>query len=157
MEYIITYSGVFAVLLAVIVLIIALLQSVKLSRINSLIDSEKQAHLKLFEKIHRSHKQHDELLNELKMATRGISEKVIALQNIEPQQTVSPDELTDLKEQIVELAGKLQSMEADDPASRLYTKASKLVAGGASVEEVMDECDLPRAEAELMMNLHSNK
>ena len=40
------------------------------------------------------------------------------------------------------------------PENRLYTRAAKMVELGASIEELMVECELPRAEAELLLNLH---
>ena len=43
---------------------------------------------------------------------------------------------------------------AQAPENRLYTRATKMVELGASIEELMAECELPRAEAELMLNLH---
>ena len=43
---------------------------------------------------------------------------------------------------------------AQAPENRLYTRATKMVELGASVEELMLECELPRAEAELLLNLH---
>lgn len=42
-----------------------------------------------------------------------------------------------------------------DPDQRLYSTATRLVATGASVEDVMRECDLPRGEAELLISLHN--
>jgi hypothetical protein len=43
---------------------------------------------------------------------------------------------------------------AQAPENRLYTRATKMVELGASIEELMLECELPRAEAELLLNLH---
>lgn len=43
---------------------------------------------------------------------------------------------------------------AQAPENRLYTRAAKMVELGASIEELMNECELPRAEAELLLNLH---
>jgi len=43
---------------------------------------------------------------------------------------------------------------AQAPENRLYTRAAKMVTLGASIEELMSECELPRAEAELLLNLH---
>lgn len=40
------------------------------------------------------------------------------------------------------------------PGNRLYTRAAKMVELGASIEELMAECELPKAEAELLINLH---
>ncbi|MCW8994475.1 MAG: DUF2802 domain-containing protein [Psychromonas sp.] len=43
---------------------------------------------------------------------------------------------------------------AQAPENRLYTRAVKMVELGASIDELMIECELPRAEAELLLNLH---
>ncbi len=40
-----------------------------------------------------------------------------------------------------------------DPDSRLYSRASRMVELGADLEELMEECELPKAEAELLMSL----
>ena len=155
MENIITYSGIFGGLLSIIVLLIAIVISLRLSRIQRLITLEKQVNIKLYDKSQKIQKQHEEMLNELMMATRGISEKIITFQNIDSPELIDKEDFNDLKEQVVELASKMQSFESSEPASKLYTTASKLVASGATIEEIMSECDLPRAEAELMMSLHS--
>jgi hypothetical protein len=42
-----------------------------------------------------------------------------------------------------------------DPDHRVYSTAAKLVSTGASVEDLMRECDLPRGEAELLISLHN--
>ncbi|WP_051333623.1 DUF2802 domain-containing protein [Aliagarivorans marinus] len=48
--------------------------------------------------------------------------------------------------------GQLQSM-AQDTDSKLYNRAMKMVELGADVTEVMRECEIPKAEAELLLNL----
>jgi hypothetical protein len=47
-----------------------------------------------------------------------------------------------------------QEIAMQDPQSRFYNQAAKLVESGASIEELMRECDIPHAEAELLFNLH---
>lgn len=47
-----------------------------------------------------------------------------------------------------------QDMVAQAPENRLYTRGAKMVELGATIEELMSECELPRAEAELLLNLH---
>lgn len=54
----------------------------------------------------------------------------------------------------IERQDELQSQH-QDPQSRLYSHAMKLVERGAGVDEIVRECDLPRAEAELLVSLHS--
>ncbi|SHI10294.1 DUF2802 domain-containing protein [Ferrimonas marina] len=41
-----------------------------------------------------------------------------------------------------------------DPEARLYNRAMKMVELGADVDEIMRECELPRAEAQLLVTLH---
>lgn len=60
-----------------------------------------------------------------------------------------------LDEALQQLSEQQQKLELTDPDSRLYNRAVKMVQLGAPLEEVMRECELPRAEAELLFNLHS--
>ena len=60
----------------------------------------------------------------------------------------------DLQDEITALTAKVQEIETADPGSRLYSKGAKLVASGATIEDIMQECALPRAEAELLVSLH---
>lgn len=64
---------------------------------------------------------------------------------------------------VMEFDKKLQSQDArldevgtgqQDPQSRLYSRAMKMVELGAGIEELVAECELPRAEAELLIRLH---
>ncbi|MDV6316938.1 DUF2802 domain-containing protein [Idiomarina sp. HP20-50] len=59
-----------------------------------------------------------------------------------------------LTEEHKQLQQKLQEVAEQDPGSKLYQRAAKLVVKGASTEELMQECDLPQAEAELLISLH---
>lgn len=51
---------------------------------------------------------------------------------------------------------KQESLLEQDPNSRLYVTAAKLISTGATIEEVMKECELPRAEAELLFSIHKS-
>ncbi|TDF39506.1 DUF2802 domain-containing protein [Alteromonadaceae bacterium M269] len=66
-----------------------------------------------------------------------------------------------LGEKVKEIAASINAMELkfleleqQDPASKLYHRAAKLVEQGVTLEELMQECDLPRAEAQLLFDLH---
>lgn len=56
--------------------------------------------------------------------------------------------------ELASLDSKQQKLSEQDPQSRFYQNGAKLIASGASLEEVMKECDLPRAEAELLFSIH---
>ncbi|WP_159084169.1 DUF2802 domain-containing protein [Saccharobesus litoralis] len=49
------------------------------------------------------------------------------------------------------MSDKQAELAMHDPDSKLYNRAAKMVAKGASVEEIMMECEIPRAEAELVI------
>ena len=49
---------------------------------------------------------------------------------------------------------KLLELEQQDPTNKVYNRAAQLVAQGVTIEELMQECDLPRAEAQLLFDLH---
>lgn len=62
--------------------------------------------------------------------------------------TEQQDLIKHLNERIVEL-------EHADTDGRLYTRATKMVQLGAGLNELIEECELPKAEAELMMSLQN--
>lgn len=78
-----------------------------------------------------------EAMHELRTGSIGVGKKVRTLEA-----------------QLVQLQEKQQELEEMEPDSKLYTGAVKLLQRGASVEEVMQECELPRAEAELLFSIH---
>lgn len=59
-----------------------------------------------------------------------------------------------LNEGLKEAVEKQQEFVDTAPDTKLYTRAVKMVALGAGLEELMNECELPKAEAELLLSLH---
>jgi hypothetical protein len=76
-------------------------------------------------------------IHEVRSGSIGVGEKVKALMRL-----------------IKQTEAKQELLATQDPQSRLYNQAAKLVASGCSIEDVMRECDMPKAEAELVFNLH---
>lgn len=52
---------------------------------------------------------------------------------------------------------KQEDLQQLDPEVRLYSRAAKLVSSGATIEEIMEECELPRGEAEMLLSLHQKE
>ena len=50
-----------------------------------------------------------------------------------------------------------QELTMQDPERRLYSRAAKMVELGADLDEVMSECELPQAEAELLISLRKGR
>jgi hypothetical protein len=77
-------------------------------------------------------------LQELRSGTLGVGRRVIEMEKKLRQQDARLDESSQ-----------------QDPQAKLYTRAMKMVSLGAGVEELMRECEIPKAEAELLLRLHS--
>ena len=65
--------------------------------------------------------------------------------------------LIELERKLVSLNEVQQEMSVQTPENKLYTRAVKMVELGAGVEEIMAECELPKAEAELLLSLHKHR
>ena len=83
-------------------------------------------------------------LEELRSGLIGVGQRVLKMQ--EQQQG--------LRQCLDELQQQQQVIALSDPESKIYSRAVKMVELGADLEEIIRECELPRAEAELLFNLH---
>lgn len=84
---------------------------------------------------------------ELRAGVIGVGQRVLVIQ--EQQQR--------LQQELAELQEQQQAIALSDPESKIYSRAVKMVELGADLEEIIRECELPRAEAELLFNLHRQK
>lgn len=84
---------------------------------------------------------------ELRAGVIGVGQRVLVIQ--EQQQR--------LQQELAELQEQQQALALSDPESKIYSRAVKMVELGADLEEIIRECELPRAEAELLFNLHRQK
>ena len=89
-------------------------------------------------------------LQEADQVTKNTSQSDIAKEQdiIQISQSIA-----DLQVQIDKLSAQYQELVEQEPTAKIYTKAQSLVRSGASVAEVMEACDLPRAEVEVMMGI----
>ncbi len=76
-------------------------------------------------------------VQELRSGTIGVGRRVIELDKRLQQQSE-----------------RIEESSQQDPQAKLYTRAMKMVALGAGVDELIRECELPKAEAELLIRLH---
>ncbi|QQX82492.1 DUF2802 domain-containing protein [Shewanella sp. KX20019] len=76
-------------------------------------------------------------LQELRSGTIGVGRRVLELEKKLQQQDAKWDEANQ-----------------QDPQARLYSRAMKMVDLGAGIDELIQECELPKAEAELLIRLH---
>jgi phosphoenolpyruvate carboxylase len=62
--------------------------------------------------------------------------------------------LKELGEKQTDIENQLRELKLQDPSLRLYQRAADLVKQGASIEEIIEACDIPRAEAEMIVMVH---
>lgn len=62
--------------------------------------------------------------------------------------------LQELDEKQTEIENQLRELKLQDPSLRLYQRAADLVKQGASIDEIIEACDIPRAEAEMLVMVH---
>lgn len=91
----------------------------------------------------------------------------VLVKSLLSQQEVNNKQFTEIHSGAIGLGKKYQKLEielkemqesqvdlvASAPENRLYTRAAKMIELGASIEELISDCELPRAEAELFFNL----
>jgi len=63
----------------------------------------------------------------------------------------------EVEQQNQDLMQQQAAQKYDDPDAKIYSRAVKMVELGAELDEVIRECELPRAEAELLFSLHKQK
>lgn len=94
--------------------------------------------------------------NEQKIAAAEAAVRNLAHQQNEDQarSLVVTRHIQSLQQKLDELESQMRELKLQDPSLRLYQRAAELVKQGASIEEVMEACDIPRAEAEMLSMVH---
>lgn len=125
-------------LIAALVYVIACLGAVLyLQKQSSKLKSKVEALTLLVKESDRQREAVKRELNELRSGTIGMGRK---LAEIEKKLTKQSDLIDEASQQ--------------DPQAKLYSRAVKMIALGAGIEELMQECELPKAEVELLLRLH---
>jgi len=118
--------------------------------------SEQSAHIQ--SDVETNHHLISDLQQQLALLEQSFSGQVdeVKQQLIEEEQVSKHLELRikSLQEKLQQQSEQLQQIQSQAPENRLYTRAQKMVALGADVEELMQACELPRAEAELIVAMH---
>ena len=63
------------------------------------------------------------------------------------------NKVTEQQNELQHLHERTRELEHADTDGRLYSRATKMVQLGADINELIEECELPKAEAELMLSL----
>ncbi|WP_407331050.1 DUF2802 domain-containing protein [Enterovibrio sp. 27052020O] len=124
--------------ITVAVVAFLLLRREKKARLS--LDAKFQAMELLYKNSRQQHESLSKQFNELRAGSIGMSQK-----------------LAELSQRFDDLVDKQNELEMHDPDGRLYSRASKMVELGADIHELMEECDLPKAEAELLLSIRKQR
>ena len=64
--------------------------------------------------------------------------------------------LKEIQQWLVEMDEKQAELSLQDPESKLYTRAAKMAAKGATALEIAEDCEIPIVEAELIVSLRKH-
>ena len=104
------------------------------------------------------------LHNDFKSAIYEDVEKIKAQLGDSESKLLESDQVTrQLEHRIKSLKIELEQLRQDiiilneqQPEDKLYSRALKLVKLGASVDEIISECEIPKAEAEMLVSVHKS-
>ncbi|MCU7555043.1 DUF2802 domain-containing protein [Alteromonas sp. ASW11-19] len=92
---------------------------------------------------------------ELSQLTTDIKQVVNQQHEDQARTVVVTRHIQGLQEQHTQLENQLRDVKLQDPSMRLYQRAADMARQGASLEEIMQACDIPPAEAELLISMHT--
>jgi len=104
-------------------------------------------------------------LNELQSSQKILNKQLsdlnenVKTQNTENEQVSKQFEhrVKAIQQENISQKELLVQLKNQQPQDKLYSRAFKLVELGADIDEVVRECDIPLAEAEMLMSVHRNK
>lgn len=107
----------------------------------------------------------ESLLNEQSQTLSYIEQQLSSLSEVERAHFDETNEVTKqlehristLKQNIVSMDEQLLSIQQQSSEDKFYSRALKLAKKGADVEEIVQECEIPRAEAEMLLSVHQQK
>lgn len=119
--------------LATVSLLVVIVLWRSLSRVRSAAKEEREQLLGKVESLRRQ-------LVEMHSGTIGMGQRLQAMEGL-----------------VNRLQDNQQELSLQDPERKLYSRAAKMVELGADIEELMAECELPKAEAELLISLRKGR
>lgn len=110
-----------------------------------------QLHLNLIEELKAQIQQNASQQVELK---DSLSEPILENEQVTKQLSVRTK---NLQAEIEQIKNSLAEIANSQPEDRLYSRAKRMIELGADADELVRECSLPRAEAELLISIHLKK
>jgi len=105
------------------------------------------------------------LMNELQIFNNKTQQQLDDMKLVSEQATIENSQVSSqlehrintLKHQVVEQEQQLTQWLENQGQDKFYNRAFKLAAKGADIEEIISECELPRAEVEMLLSVYQQR
>ncbi|WP_286265468.1 DUF2802 domain-containing protein [Thalassotalea atypica] len=140
-----------ALLVVIILIFILFVRLKKISQQYSQLDISNQASELVLEDLQHHQQILEEKLNNLA--------KTVELKSQEDIQVSKQFEhrIKTVKKELSQMQTVIDQVKSQEPQDKLYSRAYKLAALGAGIEEIMTECELPKAEVEMLLSVYKPK
>jgi len=136
-------------LVAVIVLIVVFVRYAKA------VNTRLAQSIKLINDLYQLSQNQEEQIRALDTNSHASSSQLFS--SIEAEVSEIRQQLDTFSHELRQVENQTQQLQHEDPALRMYSKANELVAAGASIDDIIQACELPRAEAEILVGFHRTK
>jgi hypothetical protein len=107
----------------------------------------------------------DLLCSELQLANHELKSQLNAVQKVVNHQLLENTQVSkqlehrikQLQHQLATQQKALDSWQENQGQDKLYSRAFKLAEKGAGIDEIIVECELPRAEAEMLLSVYRQR
>ncbi len=105
------------------------------------------------------------LVNELQILNNKLEQEFSLMSASNEQAKVENNQVSNqlehrikiLQQQAIEQKQLLTQWQESEGQDKFYNRAFKLAAKGADIEEIMSECELPRAEVEMLLSVYQQR
>ncbi|PKG81165.1 DUF2802 domain-containing protein [Colwellia sp. 75C3] len=105
------------------------------------------------------------LVNELQALNNKLQQEFDVLAESRDKQTAENTQISqqlehrikNLQQQAIEQQKVFTQWQESQGQDKFYNRAFKLAEKGADIEEIMDECELPRAEVEMLLSVYQQR
>ena len=105
------------------------------------------------------------LVNEIQTSTNKLQQDVNALALSHEKITTESSQVSNqvahsiknLQQQAIEQEQIITQWQESQGQDKFYNRAFKLAAKGADIEEIISECELPRAEVEMLLSVYQQR
>jgi uncharacterized protein HemX len=97
---------------------------------------------------------HNELKEQINSNTQSTSVQLLEINQVSKQ---LEHRIKSLQQQTTNQEQQIESWQENQGQDKLYSRAYKLAEKGAEIDEIITECELPRAEAEMLLSVYHQR